>query len=160
MRSYADTVMSESELSVPRLGVVRAEPGFQLAAAMNPFDAVGTARISTATYDRHLPDRQGISTGSHGVRDHGPAATTRPRGRDQVVDLVRRTRSHPELRIGSSVRGAIDLVAIAGRLAMSRGVAADDWHVGVHAAPVALSGRIRCSSRVAARRRTWSGVAT
>jgi len=43
------TVMSEAELHVPRLGRVPAAPGFRLVAAMNPFDAVGTARISSAT---------------------------------------------------------------------------------------------------------------
>ena len=46
------TVMSEAELHVPRLGRVEAAPGFRLVAAMNPFDAVGTARISAAVYDR------------------------------------------------------------------------------------------------------------
>ena len=46
------TVMSEAELHVPRLGRVAATPGFRLVAAMNPFDAVGTARISSAVYDR------------------------------------------------------------------------------------------------------------
>ena len=42
------TVMSERELNVPRLGRVFAEDGFRLVAAMNPYDAVGTARISSA----------------------------------------------------------------------------------------------------------------
>ena len=42
------TVMSEREVHVPRLGRVAAEPGFRLVAAMNPFDAVGTARIAGA----------------------------------------------------------------------------------------------------------------
>ena len=46
------TVMSERELHVPRLGRIVADPGFRLVAAMNPFDAVGTARISSAVYDR------------------------------------------------------------------------------------------------------------
>src|SRR6187397_2034279 len=46
------TVMSEQELHVPRLGRVAAVPGFRLVAAMNPFDAIGTARISSAVYDR------------------------------------------------------------------------------------------------------------
>ena len=55
------TVMSERELHVPRFGRVVADPGFRLVAAMNPFDAVGTARISGAIYDRmcrlrRLPD--------------------------------------------------------------------------------------------------------
>ena len=59
------------------------------------------------------------------------------------MDLVRRTRSHPDVRIGSSVRGAIDLVAIASRLVAMRGVPAGDWHAGLDAALVSLSGRIR-----------------
>jgi len=46
------TVMSEGELNVPRYGRVAASSGFRLVAAMNPFDAVGTARISGAVYDR------------------------------------------------------------------------------------------------------------
>ena len=46
------TVMSEGELNVPRLGRIAASSGFRLVAAMNPFDAVGTARISSAVYDR------------------------------------------------------------------------------------------------------------
>jgi MoxR-like ATPase len=31
---------------------IREVPGFRLVAAMNPFDAVGTAWISSAVYDR------------------------------------------------------------------------------------------------------------
>ena len=46
------TVMSEGELHIPRLGRLAASPGFRLVAAMNPFDAIGTARISGAVYDR------------------------------------------------------------------------------------------------------------
>src|SRR5690349_7989327 len=42
------TVMSEQELHVPRFGRIACEHGFRLVAAMNPFDAVGTARISSA----------------------------------------------------------------------------------------------------------------
>ena len=46
------TVLTEGEIAVPRLGAVRADPGFRLIAAMNPFDAVGTARVSHAIADR------------------------------------------------------------------------------------------------------------
>ncbi len=46
------TVMSEGEITIPRLGRILAAPGFQMIAAMNPFDTVGTARISSAVYDR------------------------------------------------------------------------------------------------------------
>ncbi len=138
------TVMSESELMVPRLGLVRAEPGFRLVAAMNPFDAVGTERISSAIYDRTCRismDYQSAETESGIVAlRQGEGDVTH---RAQVVDLVRRTRSHPDVRIGSSVRGAIDLVAIATRLEKMRSVPAGDWHAGLDAALVSLSGRIR-----------------
>ena len=46
------TAMAERELVIPRLGRILAEPGFVLVAAMNPFDAVGTARVSQAIADR------------------------------------------------------------------------------------------------------------
>lgn len=139
------TVMSEAELTVPRLGVVRAGPGFRLVAAMNPFDAVGTERISSAIYDRTCRiamDYQSAATESDIVALRAQGMGT-PRWRAQVVDLVRRTRAHPDVRIGSSVRGAIDMVAIAGRLAEMRLVKEDDWHAGLDAALVSLSGRIR-----------------
>ncbi len=46
------TVMSEGELTIPRLGCIQAHREFRLVSAMNPFDSVGTARISGAIYDR------------------------------------------------------------------------------------------------------------
>ena len=121
------TVMSEAELTVPRLGLVHAEAGFRLVAAMNPFDAVGTERISSAIYDRTCRismDYQSAATEAEIVALRAPAAGVTDDWRAQVVELVRRTRSHPDVRIGSSVRGAIDIVAIAGRLLVdARGAA-------------------------------------
>lgn len=138
------TVMSENELAVPRLGHVPAAPGFRLVAAMNPFDGVGTARISAAIYDRVCR----ISMGYQDAGDEHDITALRAPGvpvtwRAQVVDLVRRTRDHTEVRIGSSVRGAIDLVRVATSLGALRGAEATGWHVGHDAAQVALSGRIR-----------------
>lgn len=46
------TALAEGEVHVPRLGEVRAAPGFRMVAAMNPYDAVGTARVAEAVYDR------------------------------------------------------------------------------------------------------------
>src|SRR5580693_5286723 len=46
------TVMSEGEINVPRLGRITADPSFRLVAAMNPYDSVGTSRLSMALYDR------------------------------------------------------------------------------------------------------------
>jgi len=140
------TVMSERELHVPRLGRVAAAPGFRLVAAMNPFDAIGTARISSAVYDRVCR----LSVGYQDAADEVviveralPNATINPNWLAGAVEVVRRTRSHPDVRIGSSVRGAIDCAAVAASLASLRGVPAHDDGVGLDAALVALSGRLR-----------------
>ena len=61
----------------------------------------------------------------------------------KVVELVRLTRSHPDLRIGSSVRGAIDMVLVAGSLGSLRDRPVGDRSVSLDAALAALSGRVR-----------------
>jgi MoxR-like ATPase len=138
------TVMSEGELHVPRLGRIEAAPGFRLVAAMNPFDAVGTARISAAIYDRTCRIAMGYQPAADEIaivdRHSDPAPDA---WRANVVELTRRTREHADIRIGSSVRGAIDLVRLAGSLAKLRGRDVTDWYVGRDAALVSLSGRIR-----------------
>lgn len=138
------TVMSEGELHVPRLGRVSAEGGFRLVAAMNPFDAVGTARISAAVYDRVCRITMGYQDAADEAEIVALRAPEVPAPwRAQVVDLVRRTRDHADVRVGSSVRGSIDLVRLTTSLAPRRGTAVTDWHTGLDAALVALSGRVR-----------------
>lgn len=138
------TVMSENELNVPRFGRVMASPGFRLVAAMNPFDAVGTARISGAVYDRVCRVSMGYQSADDEVRIASRGVDDLPTGwLDKVVDLVRRTRSHPDLRVGSSVRGAIDMAAVARSLASVRGATVVEPGVSLDAALVALSGRVR-----------------
>ena len=138
------TVMSEGELHVPRLGKVCAAAGFRLVAAMNPFDAVGTARISSAVYDRTCRITMGYQDAdAEGLIVALRAPDVPTLWRDKVVDLVRRTRAHPDIRVGSSVRGSIDVVRLSVSLGELRSTAATDWHTGLDAALVALSGRIR-----------------
>lgn len=138
------TAMSEKEIAVPRLGRVVAAAGFGLVAAMNPFDAVGTARVSSALYDRTCRIAMGYQS-AEAERDivslHSPDID--PAWRSKVVALVRASREHESLEWGSSVRGAIDISRIAVELAGLRGVPVDNWHVGLAAAKVSLSGRIR-----------------
>jgi MoxR-like ATPase len=149
------TVMSEGEIHVPRLGHVAASQGFRLVAAMNPFDAVGTARISGAVYDRvcrvamsyqSAEDEQAI------VVRHIEGTSLDALWISRAVELVRRTRVHSDLRVGSSVRGAVDFAKVAVSLADLRGLTVNDATVGLDAAMVALSGRVRMregSSRTA-----------
>ncbi|MDO9457598.1 MoxR family ATPase [Nocardioides sp.] len=138
------TAMSELEITVPRLGRVAAAPGFALVAAMNPFDAVGTARVSGALYDRTCRISMDYQTSEAeqsivGLRTDEIDLAWRA----QVVELVRSTRDHEDIRFGSSVRGAIDIARLSVELARLRGVPTDDWHVGLAAAKASLSGRIR-----------------
>jgi MoxR-like ATPase len=139
------TVMSERELHVPRLGRIVAEPGFRLVAAMNPFDAIGTARISSAVYDRVC--RLSVDYQSASDEETIVARLIDPRPDAEwlakVVEVVRLTRSHPDVRIGSSVRGAIDVAAVAASLAPLRRSSPTSFDVGLDSAIVALSGRLR-----------------
>lgn len=136
------TAMSEREVHVPRLGRVSAAPGFRLVAAMNPFDAVGTARISAAVYDRMCRVVMGYQSATEEV-GIAAAATGSSSGdlTGKVVELCRQTRTHPELRVGSSVRGAIDTLLLAGQLSVLRG--SGDAETLLDAALAALSGRVR-----------------
>jgi MoxR-like ATPase len=144
------TVMSEGEITVPRLGKVVGADGFRLVAAMNPFDAVGTARISSAVYDRvcrvamtyqssqdecAIVDRN-LKSNKAGVQPDAAWVT-------KVVEVVRRTRNHPDLRVGSSVRGAIDTALVAASLAEVRSSKNISASIGIDSALVAISGRIR-----------------
>jgi MoxR-like ATPase len=140
------TVMSEGELHVPRLGRLAASPGFRLVAAMNPFDAIGTARISGAVYDRvcRLAVDYQTATDERLITERAAGATDLdPEWVAKVVELVRLTRTHGDLRVGSSVRGAIDMCAVASSLATVRSSSVTNADVSLDAALVALSGRIR-----------------
>src|SRR2546421_1110984 len=137
------TVLTEGEIMVPRLGIVRANAGFRLVAAMNPFDAIGTARVSQAIADRicrvvlgyqDAAAERAITTGVTG--ENGMAVNF-------AVTLARATREHRDIRMGSSVRGAIDMVLLLTGLARMRGEATLARATARDAAYAALSGRIR-----------------
>jgi magnesium chelatase subunit D len=137
------TVLAEGEIAVPRLGLVPADQRFRLIAAMNPFDAVGTARVSQAISDRicrvvlgyqDAAAEREITTAVTG--EHGPSVAF-------AVGLARSTRQHPDVRMGASVRGAIDLVLLAAGLARLRGERGLALDTARDAAYAALSGRIR-----------------
>ncbi len=136
--------LAEGEIHVPRLGRVKAETGFRLIAAMNPFDAVGTARVSQAISDRMCRIAIGYqdAAGERAIveRVAGGSPLVEP-----AVTLTRSTREHPKVRMGASVRGAIDLVRLGRELGGLRGEAAPvpGDPTFADAAIAALSGRLR-----------------
>jgi len=117
------TAMAERELTVPRVGTIRAAPGFRTVAAMNPFDNIGTGRLSGAVADRLCRVRMGYQSEAEERNIVTRATGSRDPWLIRVAVLAARlTREHPELRMGASVRAAIDLVLVAEQLAQLRGV--------------------------------------
>jgi MoxR-like ATPase len=119
------TAMAERRITVPRVGTVRALPTFRVIASMNPYDNVGTTRLSTSVHDRLCRlavDYQDAEAerGIVALRARTPEDDLPPplAGRliGDAVALTRATRTHPDIRQGSSVRGAIDLTAVTGQL--------------------------------------------
>ena len=135
--------MAEREVAVPRVGTITALPTFRVLASMNPFDDTGTARISDSVYDRWCRLAVGYQDE---VEERAIVAVrtgcTDERLIEDGVAITRATRHHPELRRGSSVRGAIDLVAVARELAGLASHGTDRTRVVLDAALLALSARI------------------
>ena len=146
------TVLTEGEITVPRLGHVRATAGFRLIAAMNPFDAIGTARVGQAIADRMCRVVLGYqdAAAERAIVSAVTGADPSPIG--LAVRLTRATREHRDVRMGSSVRGAIDLVLLLDGLLRMRGgygLSADRARESARdAAHAALSGRIRIADGV------------
>jgi MoxR-like ATPase len=137
--------LAEGEIHIPRLGRVPAAPGFRLIAAMNPFDAVGTARVSQAISDRmcRIAIAYQDAPGEEAIVERvtaRPSPLTAP-----AVQLTRLTREHPQVRMGASVRGAIDLVRLGRELSALRGEPepGPGEETFADAAIAALSGRLR-----------------
>ncbi len=150
------TAMAERQITVPTAGTVTAAPTFRVIASMNPYDNVGTTRLSTSVHDRicRLAIGYQDAAAERGIvvlRAPLPelAADLYDRLVGDAVAVTRATREHPDIRQGSSVRGAIDLTLVAGQLLGLRGMTAEtselaDGYPDVvyDAMVVALSGRI------------------
>jgi len=107
------TPMEERELNIPRYGKVVAQGKFTVVASQNPYDDVGTVRISRAFMDRICR----ITLDYQSEAEELEIVSRRTGSTDEklmlwAVKLARRTREHEEIKMGASVRAAIDLVAL------------------------------------------------
>lgn len=105
--------MDERQIVIPRIGTVAAKEGFIIIATQNPEEFVGTSRLSEALRDRFVwvnLDYQPEGEEREIVRKETGCAD------DRLVALgtriARKTREHPKIRRGSSIRGAIDFVSL------------------------------------------------
>ncbi|MFL0712107.1 MAG: AAA family ATPase [Microcella pacifica] len=150
------TAMADRRLAIPRVGMIEAQPTFRVIASMNPYDNVGTTKLSSSITDRLnrlSVDYQNAPAEESIVRLRAtPTSAIADRLVGDAVAVTRATREHPYIRQGSSVRGAIDLVAVAEQLAALRSIADphDDRYTELvyDAMVVALSGRIHIDEAV------------
>jgi MoxR-like ATPase len=127
------TAMAERRIAVPRVGEVVAAGTFRVIASMNPYDNIGTTRLSTSVHDRlcRLAVTYQDAAAERGIvalrapqfdqaLDEQALAGLKPATYERLVAdavaVTRATRAHEDIRQGSSVRGAIDLTLIAGQL--------------------------------------------
>ena len=153
------TAMAERQIAVPRADTGVAQPTFRVIASMNPFDNVGTTRLSTSVHDRmcRLAISYQDAAAERGIVTlRAPVPELPGDRRDRLiadaVAVTRATREHEDIRQGSSVRGAIDLTLVAAQLlelSDSTRDSADPAEAGENYADivfdamvVALSGRI------------------
>jgi MoxR-like ATPase len=110
--------IDERMIIVPRLGEVKAVPGFLVIATQNPKEFVATSHLSEAILDRFelvvlnyqdeaeelaiVTQRLGSGAASGDLRSLSLAA----------VRLARATRRHPRIRRGASVRAALSIAEI------------------------------------------------
>jgi len=166
------TAMADRSIAVPRVGRIQALPTFRVIASMNPYDNIGTTRLSTSVHDRlnrlsvdyqdadeeeritalraqggadarAEADAAGATSGADARSAANPLTDRLVR---DAVAVTRATREHPDVRQGSSVRGAIDTTLVGQRLAELR-VLSDPGdpaypELVYDAMIVALSGRI------------------
>src|SRR5438270_8591383 len=121
------TAMAERQIAVPTAGIVTAAPTFRVVASMNPYDNVGTTRLSTSVHDRlcRLAIGYQDAEAERGIVGRRTGVES-PRLVADAVALTRATRERDDVRQGSSVRGAIDTALVAAQLAALRGVPLPD----------------------------------
>jgi MoxR-like ATPase len=119
--------IGDRRIVVPRVGVIEADPTFRVVASMNPFDNIGTMRLSSSVHDRlcrlavgyqDANAERGIVELRAGLDDEDRFV---PRLIADSVAVTHATREHRDVRRGSSVRGAIDTAVLGAELARCAG---------------------------------------
>ena len=107
--------MDEGMIEVPKIGTVRAEPGFVVVATQNPREFVATTALSEALSDRfelllidYQPEAEEVEIVSRRLPELPGDLVYR------CVWIARRTRTHPDVRRGASIRAAMSMAELAG----------------------------------------------
>jgi len=113
--------IDERFVSVPRLGTIRARPGFMVIATQNPKEFVATSHLSEAILDRFElivldyqseRDEQQIVEKALERTQSGLKLPGTKKIIEAAVSLARLTRDHPRVRRGASIRAALSVAEI------------------------------------------------
>ena len=107
--------MDEGLIEIPKMGSVKAKPGFVVIGTQNPREFVATTSLSEALSDRFellLLDYQSVAEEIDIVASNLPSVASEVISR--AVWIARRTRDHPNIRRGASVRAAMSIAQLAG----------------------------------------------
>jgi MoxR-like ATPase len=109
--------MDEGLIEVPKIGTIRAMPGFVLIATQNPREFVATTALSEALSDRFELLRLDYQSEDEEIMI---VAKNLPKVPHEVISrstwIARRTRDHPNIRRGASVRAAMSIAQLSGTL--------------------------------------------
>jgi len=132
--------MDERQIIIPKIGTIKAKPGFLIIATQNPEEFVGTSRLSEALEDRFVwirldyqseIEEQKIVKKETGCKNEEIIVI--------AVKIARKTREDPDIRHGASVRGAMDITELIQRISGSLTLDVDVW---TRAAIMALATKI------------------
>ncbi len=107
--------IDERLIVLPRIGEIRAKPGFLVVATQNPKEFVATSHLSEAILDRF----EWIFLNYQTEEEERQIVTAKLKGREAEVlarasvRIARFTREHPRVRRGASVRAALSIAELA-----------------------------------------------
>jgi MoxR-like ATPase len=120
--------MDERQIIIPKIGTIKAKPGFLIIATQNPEEFVGTSRLSEALEDRFVWVRLDYQTETEEQKI--VEKETGCKNQDVIViavKIARKTRENSDIRHGASVRGAIDITELIQRLSENLTLNVDVW---------------------------------
>lgn len=123
--------IDERMIVVPRLGEIRAAPGFLVIATQNPKEFVATSHLSEAILDRfelvvlaYQQEEEELSIVTHRLGQASKSGDLRNLALASVR-LTRLTRGHPRVRRGASVRAALSIAEI-GAVFLKQGLSLEE----------------------------------
>ena len=111
--------IDEKQITIPRLGSIRAKEGFSIVATQNPKEFVATSHLSEALLDRFellvihyqsfeeefLIVKNTLQKNFRNIKNQALVS-------EAAVKITRQTREHPKIKRGASVRAAIAIAEL------------------------------------------------